>query len=69
MRDWLPDVAPQPGRDQTPERPLHAETHGQELASIGTTLQMRVVIGALCDNYDRIGNVQHGLGTGRCGDL
>lgn len=28
-----------------------------ELASIGTTLKMKVTIGALCDNYDRIGAV------------
>lgn len=29
----------------------------QELDSIQNTLRVRVVIGALCDNYDRIGNV------------
>lgn len=32
-----------------------------ELASIGTTLQMNVIIKALCDNYDRIGNVNMAL--------
>lgn len=34
---------------------------GAELSSIGTTLQMNVVIKALCDNYDRIGNVNMAL--------
>jgi hypothetical protein len=29
----------------------------QELAAIQNTLRVRVVIGALCDNYDRIGSV------------
>lgn len=33
----------------------------QELASIGTSLQMKVVIKALCDNYDRIGSVSIAL--------
>ncbi len=32
-----------------------------ELSSIGTTLQMNVLIKALCDNYDRIGNVNMAL--------
>ena len=32
-----------------------------EIASIGTTLQMKVLIKALCDNYDRIGNVNLAL--------
>lgn len=32
-----------------------------ELQSIGTSLQMNVVISALCDNYDRIGNVNLAL--------
>lgn len=32
-----------------------------ELASIGTSLQMNVSIKALCDNYDRIGNVNLAL--------
>jgi len=32
-----------------------------ELASIGTTLQMKVTVKALCDNYDRIGNVNLAL--------
>lgn len=32
-----------------------------ELQSIGTSLQMNVVINALCDNYDRIGNVNMAL--------
>ncbi len=32
-----------------------------EIASIGTTLQLNVVISALCDNYDRIGNVNIAL--------
>lgn len=32
-----------------------------ELASIGTTLDMTVTIGALCDNYDRIGSVNLAL--------
>jgi len=32
-----------------------------ELSSIGTTLQMDVMIGALCDNYDRIGSVNMAL--------
>lgn len=32
-----------------------------ELTSIGTTLQMNVTISALCDNYDRIGNVNMAL--------
>ncbi len=32
-----------------------------ELLSIGTTLQMNVTIKALCDNYDRIGNVNMAL--------
>jgi hypothetical protein len=32
-----------------------------ELASIGTSLQMNVTLGALCDNYDRIGNVNMAL--------
>ena len=34
---------------------------GAELQSIGSTLQMNVVIHALCDNYDRIGNVNMAL--------
>jgi hypothetical protein len=32
-----------------------------ELESIGTSLQMNVTLGALCDNYDRIGNVNMAL--------
>lgn len=32
-----------------------------ELLSIGTSLQMNVLISALCDNYDRIGNVNLAL--------
>jgi hypothetical protein len=32
-----------------------------ELLSIGTSLQMNVTISALCDNYDRIGNVNLAL--------
>ena len=32
-----------------------------ELLSIGTSLQMNVIIKALCDNYDRIGNVNMAL--------
>jgi hypothetical protein len=57
----VPDVAPQAGvikhRNDLFARKLTAD----ELSSIGTTLQMRVVIGALCDNYDRIGNVNMAL--------
>ena len=57
----VPDAAPQPGvvkhRNDLFARKLTAE----ELSSVGTTLQMRVVIGALCDNYDRIGNVTMAL--------
>ena len=34
---------------------------GAELSSIGTTLQMNIIIKALCDNYDRIGNVNMAL--------
>ncbi len=34
---------------------------GAEIQSIGTSLQMRVLIKALCDNYDRIGNVNLAL--------
>ncbi len=33
----------------------------QELQSIGTTLSMKVVVKAVCDNYDRIGNVNLAL--------
>lgn len=33
----------------------------QELQSIGSSLSMRVVVKALCDNYDRIGNVNLAL--------
>jgi len=32
-----------------------------ELASIGTTLHMKVTVGSSCDNYDRIGNVNMAL--------
>jgi hypothetical protein len=32
-----------------------------EIAAVGTTLQMKIVIKALCDNYDRIGNVNLAL--------
>jgi hypothetical protein len=32
-----------------------------ELQSIGTTLQMNIILHALCDNYDRIGNVNMAL--------
>lgn len=32
-----------------------------ELSSIGSTLEMKVTIGALCDNYDRIGSVNLAL--------
>lgn len=35
-------------------------THA-EIQSIGTTLQMNIMITALCDNYDRIGNVNMAL--------
>jgi hypothetical protein len=34
---------------------------GTEIQSIGTTLQMNVLITALCDNYDRIGSVNMAL--------
>lgn len=58
---FVPDVNPQPGvikhRNDLFARKLTID----ELSSIGTTLQMRVVIGALCDNYDRIGGVNMAL--------
>ncbi len=57
----VPDVAPQPGvlklRNDLFTRKLTAE----ELATVGTNLQMRIVLGALCDNYDRIGSVNLAL--------
>jgi hypothetical protein len=33
----------------------------QEISSIGNTLSMKVTVGALCDNYDRIGQVSLAL--------
>jgi hypothetical protein len=55
------DVAPQPGVIKHRNDLFARKLTTTELASIGTTLQLRVVIGALCDNYDRIGNVHMAL--------
>ena len=57
----VPDVAPQPGIIKLRNDLFTRKLTPDELASIGTTLQMRVVIGALCDNYDRIGGVNMAL--------
>ncbi len=57
----VPDVAPQPGIIKLRNDLFTRKLTTDELASIGTTLQMRVVIGALCDNYDRIGGVNMAL--------
>ncbi|HRH69359.1 MAG TPA: peptide-N-glycosidase F-related protein [Flavobacteriales bacterium] len=57
----VPDVAPQPGIIKLRNDLFARKLTSDELASIGTTLHMRVVIGALCDNYDRIGNVNMAL--------
>lgn len=57
----VPDVAPQPGVIKLRNDLFARKLSSAELAAIGTTLQIRVVIGALCDNYDRIGNVHLAL--------
>ncbi|MGV3636649.1 MAG: peptide-N-glycosidase F-related protein [Flavobacteriales bacterium] len=57
----VPDVAPQPGVLKLRNDLFARKLTPDELASIGTTLRMRIVIGALCDNYDRIGNVNLAL--------
>jgi len=57
----VPDVAPQPGIVKLRNDLFTRKLTTNELASIGTTLQMRVLIGALCDNYDRIGGVNMAL--------
>jgi len=57
----VPDVDPQPGVIKLRNDLFTRKLTTDELASIGTSLQMRVVIGALCDNYDRIGNVNMAL--------
>ena len=57
----VPDVAPQPGVIKLRNDLFARKLTTDELSTIGTTLEMRVVIGALCDNYDRIGNVNMAL--------
>lgn len=57
----IEDVAPQPGVIKLRNDLFTRKLTTDELSSIGTTLNMRVVIGALCDNYDRIGNVNMAL--------
>lgn len=57
----VPDVAPQPGVIKLRNDLFARKLSTEDLAAIGTGLQMRVVIGALCDNYDRIGNVNLAL--------
>ncbi|MBL7945873.1 MAG: T9SS type A sorting domain-containing protein [Flavobacteriales bacterium] len=53
----VPDVAPQPNIIKLRNDLFARKLTATELGTIGSTLQMRIVIGALCDNYDRIGNV------------
>ena len=57
----VPDVAPEPGVIKLRNDLFTTKLTTDELNSIGTSLQMRVVIGALCDNYDRIGSVNLAL--------
>jgi hypothetical protein len=57
----VPDVAPQPNIIKLRNDLFARKLTAAELATIGSTLRMRVVIGALCDNYDRIGNVNMAL--------
>lgn len=57
----VPDVAPQPNIIKLRNDLFARKLTAAELATIGNTLHMRVVIGALCDNYDRIGNVNMAL--------
>ncbi|MEO8734522.1 MAG: peptide-N-glycosidase F-related protein [Flavobacteriales bacterium] len=57
----VPDLAPEPGVFKLRNDLFTTKLTPAELSSIGTSLQMRVVIGALCDNYDRIGNVNLAL--------
>ncbi|MBL7955073.1 MAG: hypothetical protein JNJ91_08530, partial [Flavobacteriales bacterium] len=57
----VPDVAPQPNIIKLRNDLFARKLTAAELATIGNTLRMRIVIGALCDNYDRIGNVNMAL--------
>jgi len=53
--------APEPGITRFRNDLVARKLTSDELASIGSTLQMKVTIGALCDNYDRIGLVNLAL--------
>ncbi|MFZ4545042.1 MAG: peptide-N-glycosidase F-related protein [Saprospiraceae bacterium] len=55
------DAAPRPGVVKLRNDLFTRKLSAAELLSIGTKLQMNVFVSALCDNYDRIGNVHMAL--------